>query len=369
MGVISFFQIEISKPKTKDDAPRTIGTVCRETTLAKMKGMRVCIDTPNMIYASILAMSHIGALTDNSGKTTAHINTIWAKILGLDGAGIQQIWIFDSKKPNPLKAAELKRRYERAFNSTDPKVQFRMNSEHVEDIKTLLRLCGQTYVEAPDGIEAEQYGAWMTRGPIARARFCQYMISADSDVLAFGGNLIRTYQKPSSTGKSKRLVYQVYELADILSETGLTYDKFLELCVAMGTDFNEKTQGIGVKTALDKIKSGKVALNPQQESVIAYYKSKPAFSPSDVTYNTYDKTGLEEFLVGKGFKLERVQERMSGYQKLLIRNCTYLFLLDGGHLTKKDMYNYVLTTLELEELLKKLALLLYRRTALDDFQR
>jgi flap endonuclease-1 len=317
MGVISFFQIEIAKPKTKEEIPKTIGSLSREITLLKMRGMRLCIDTPNMIYSSILAMASIQALTDAEGKTTAHINTIWAKIIGLDQAGIQQIWIFDSKKPNPLKAAELKRRHEKAFNSTDPKVQFRMNSEHVEDIKTLLRLCGQTYVEAPDGIEAEQYGAWMTRGPVARARFCQYMISADSDVLAFGGNLIRPYQKPSSTGKSKRLVYQVYELSDILSETNMNYDKFLEVCVAMGTDFCDKTPGIGVKTAIDKVRTGKISLNPHQESVIAYYKSKPNFSVSDISYNTYDKAELEQFLVSKNFKLDRVQERMTGYPKVV----------------------------------------------------
>jgi len=317
MGIISFFQIETSKPKSKEEVPKTIGSLSRETTLAKMRGMRVCIDTPNMIYSSILAMQSITALTDGEGRTTAHINTIWAKIIGLDQAAIQQIWVFDSKKPNLLKAAELKRRYEKAFNSTDPKVQFRMNSEHIEDIKTLLRLCGQTYVEAPEGIEAEQYGACMTRGPVARARFCQYMISADSDVLAFGGNLIRPYQKPSSTGKSKRLVYQVYELADILSELDMNYDKFLEVCVAMGTDFCDKTPGIGIKTVLDKVRAGKITLNSQQESVKDYYKSKPKFSESDISYNKYDKEGLEEFLLSKNFKLDRVRERMMGYPKIV----------------------------------------------------
>jgi flap endonuclease-1 len=317
MGVINFFQIEINKPKTKEEIPRTIGTLAREITLAKMRGFRVCIDTPNMIYAAILAMSHIGALTDSNGRTTAHINTIWQKILSLDKAGISQIFLYDSATPNALKAAELARRRERAYNSSDPKVQFRMDSEHVEETKTLLRLMGVTYVEAPEGIEAEQYGAWMTRGPVARARFCQYMISADSDVLAFGGNLIRPYQKPSSTGKSKRLVYQIYELEDILSETQLNYDQFLQMCVSMGTDFCDKTTGIGVKTALAKVRSGSIALNPQQESVMAYYKSKPTFSNQDAVFNTYDAAGLEEFLVSKGFNRERIQKAMIGYPKTI----------------------------------------------------
>jgi flap endonuclease-1 len=316
MGVIGLFQVEISKPKSKEEAGKTIGSIARETTLTKMKGIRVCVDTPNMIYSSILAMQHINALTDAEGRTTAHINTIWQKVISMDAAGITQIWIFDSPKPNPLKAAELARRQARAFNSSDPKVQFRMNSDHVNDIKTLLQFLGITYIEAPDGVEAEQYGAWMTRGPIAKARFCQYMISADSDVLAFGGNLIRPYQKPSSTGKSKRLVYQIFELEDILSETELTYDKFLELCVAMGTDFCDKTAGVGAKTAIDKIKSDRLDLNPQQENVIKYYKSQPTFSEDEIKFNTYDSVGLENFLVSKSFKLDRVQKTMTGYPKV-----------------------------------------------------
>ena len=310
MGVIQFFQIEIpgkSKP---------LGSLAREMTLVKLKNIRVSVDTPNMIYAAILAMQHITALSDDNGKTTAHINTIWSKILQLDGAGITQIWVFDSPKSNPLKKAEQARRRERAYNSADPKVQFRMNSEHVEDIKTLLRLMGITYIEAPEGIEAEQYGAWMSKGPVASARFCQYMISADSDVLAFGGNLIRPYQKPSATGKSKRLVYQVFELEDILSETGLTHDQFLNMCVCMGTDFCDKTPGLGVKTAINKAKTNHLTLNPQQQTVKDYFKSKPQTATSDATFSSYDPEGLVQFLMSRKFNEERVRETMKKFPKV-----------------------------------------------------
>lgn len=311
MGINQFFQIELpgkSKP---------LGSLAREMTLVKLKNIRVSVDTPNMIYSAILAMQHIDALSDADGNTTAHINTIWAKALQLDSAGISQIWVFDSPKPNPLKQAEQARRRERAYNSTDPKVQFRMNETHVNDIKTLLGLMGITYIEAPEGIEAEQYGAWMSKGPVASARFCQYMISADSDVLAFGGNLIRPYQKPSATGKSKRLVYQVFELEDMLTETNLDYEQFLKLCVSMGTDFCDKTPGIGVKTAITKARSKTMQINPQQQSVIDYYKSRPLANTSDATFNTYDLEGLVKFLVGRKFNEERVREKMSKYPKVM----------------------------------------------------
>jgi flap endonuclease-1 len=312
MGILKFFQTIIPDGK-RDGSP--LGSLARETSLVKLKGARVCVDSPNMIYSAILAMSHITALTDASGKTTAHINTIFAKILQLDAAGIRQIWIFDSPEPNPIKAEANKKRHERAFNSNDPKVQFRMNSEHVEDIKTLLNLMGVPYVQAPPGIEAEMYGAWMTRGDIVGNRFCQYMISADSDVLAFGGNLLRPYQKPSSTGKSKRLVYQIYELHDILQETSLTYKQFLTLCVALGTDFNPKTAGVGEKTAIKKVKDDMIDLTDLQQRVISYYSSTPTRNKDDAHFSKYDKDGLVAFLVSRGFNEARITERLAKYPK------------------------------------------------------
>lgn len=310
MGIQKFFQIIIPDGRYKE---KPIGSLARETSLAKLKGIRVCIDAPNIIYSSILAMSHISALTDSEGKTTSHINTIFAKILQLDAAGIKQIWIFDSPELNPIKSDANKKRNERAFKSTDPKVQFRMNSEHVEDIKSLLRLMGVPYVEAPPGVEAEMYGAWMTRGEIVSNRFCQYMISADSDVLAFGGNLLRPYQKPSSTGKSKRLVYQIYELHDVLHETGLTYKQFLTLCVVLGNDFNPKTYGVGEVTAINKVKQDVIELTELQKRVMTYYASEPQRSQNDAVFGEYDKEALVEFLVGRGFGEARVRERLTKY--------------------------------------------------------
>jgi flap endonuclease-1 len=262
-------------------------------------------------------MSHVNELTDADGNTTAHVNTILAKILQLDKAGISQIWVFDSPKPNPLKAAELADRDRKAYNSNDPKVQFRMKSKHVNDIKKLLTLMGIPWVEAPEGIEAEQYGAWMTRGEVPASRFCQYMISGDSDVLAFGGNLLRPYSKLSATGKSKKTSYQVFELSDILQETGLSYDSFLEMAVTMGTDFCSKTPMIGVKTVIQKIKDEAVKFTPQQRKVIEYFKSRPPRSEQDAHFSEYNKTELIDFLVSLKFNEEKVKERIKDFPKIV----------------------------------------------------
>jgi flap endonuclease-1 len=314
MGIGQFFQIVLTDGSFKN---KPIGALAREVTFPKLKNMRCCVDASGMIYSSILGMQHIDALTDSEGNTTSHINTIFAKVLLLDKNSISQIWVFDSPIPNQLKAVELKARNERAYNSTDPKVQFRMQSKHVNDIKTLLTLMGIPWIEAPEGIEAEQYGAWMTRGNVPAARFCQYMLSGDSDVLAFGGNLLRPYQKPSATGKSKRTVYQIYELSDILQETGLTYEQFLTMSVAMGTDFCDKTAMVGPKTVISRVKDDRIIKSPEQQKVVDYFKSQPPRNDYDAHFSEFDKDGLVKFLVGRNFNEARINERLIGFPKVL----------------------------------------------------
>lgn len=313
MGINQLFQIIIP---AGNYAGQPIVALARESTLPKLKGIRVCIDASNTIYSAILAMAHINALSDKSGRTTAHINMIWTKVLQLDKAMISQIWIFDNPQPNALKAATVARRRDRAYKSSDPKVQFRMQTEHVNDIKTLLDLMGIPYIEAPPGIEAEQYGAWMTKGDIAANRFCQYMISADSDVLAFGGNLLRAYQKPTATGKGKRLVYQIFELRDMLQELGLTYDEFLEVCVAMGTDFCDKTDRVGVKTVIKNVKDGKIFPNDMQKTVIEYFKARPAYNESDAHFSECRTSDLVAFLAERGFNADRVKKSMEDFPRI-----------------------------------------------------
>lgn len=315
MGIKNLFQIIVKNPiSTYNDKP--LGALARETTLAKLRGIRVCVDASGMIYQSILAMKHMSALSDSQGRTTAHINTIFNKVIQFKTSGIQQIWIFDSPDPNPIKEEELKKRRAKAYASTDPKVQFRMSGEHVDDIKNLLNFMGVPWVQAPPGIEAEQYGAWMTKGAYT-TRFCQYMVSGDSDVLGFGGNLLRPYSKKSASGKSSRTVYQIFELDTVLEETGLSYLDFLKMGVFMGTDFNAKPRGPSVKTIMQAIKDDKLTLTPELQKVIDYFSSTPQYDPNDLItqFPTIDIEGLVKFLKERDFKEERVRQSIDKFVK------------------------------------------------------
>ena len=307
MGVKNLFKITIHNPQSTENG-KTIAELGRETTLAKLKGKRVCVDASGMIYQAILAMKRINSLTDSKGRTTAHINTIKNKVLMIKKAGIEQIWIFDSPAPNPIKEAELKKRRERAFASKDPKVQFRMSGEHVNDIKQLLEMMGIAWIQAPDGLEAEQYGAWMTTGD---QPFCDYMLSADSDVLAFGGNLLRPVSKKSATGKSSRTVYHIYEQDTLLEDTGLSRDDFLKMCVFMGTDFNPKPRGPSTKTIMSKVDT--LDPTPELEAVIKYFKERTQYDVSTLLtkFSKPNKTGLLKFLKDRGFNEERIKKEIA----------------------------------------------------------
>jgi flap endonuclease-1 len=314
MGVDQFFRIIVSK-----EDKTTIGSLGTKIKLQELKGARICVDASGIIYSSILALENITALTDTQGKPTAHINIILNKVIQLKQAEIDQIWIFDSPHPNEMKRRAIERRAlrrakERSKSQANEKVIYQLTTEHVQDIQKLLRLMGIMFITAPEGIEAEQYGAYMTRGPI-ETRFCRYMLSSDSDVLCFGGNLLRITTEKSATGASRKTVYCIYELDDILQHLQFSYEQFLRMCVTMGTDFNDKTVGIGPATIVTKIRAKNVYITPAQESAIEYFMSNihAQASSAEVTHENYNADALIEFLLERNFQLDRVTKMLQKF--------------------------------------------------------
>jgi flap endonuclease-1 len=329
MGVKDFFKIrlpanpgDLNEVESRGDEPQTIGNFGKIVTLKKLHGTRVCVDASLMIYTSILAAPELNTLTDSEGRTTVHLNTIFNKIIQLREAGIDQIWIFDSPTPNPIKRLALEKRSARKQKALDEnhknkdKLSYRLNKEHVGDIQSLLDAMGIMYITAPPEIEAEQYGAFLTRGPESE-RYCQYMLSGDSDVLCFGGNLLRISTVKS--GASRKTVYRTFDLEDLLTRIGLTYDQFLEVCVLMGTDFNTKKPGVGPATILRDYQKGESFITPRMKLTIKYFKSDIAdkIGESNITrdQSEYDRARVVDLLVGRGFNRDRVERRLDSFEE------------------------------------------------------
>ncbi len=329
MGVKDFFKIKVVNKKSEFNGKTIgeLGEVVKLNNLSQVLGIEgnacVCVDASHSIYSSILALERVASLSDEDGNTTVHINTIFNKIVQLAASGLKQIWIFDSPEPNEMKKAELAKRQEKRVQAVEKgyvnqeKIAYKLNSKHVEDIKTLLKGMGIMTIQAPAGIEAEQYGAFLTKGP-ASDRFCHYMVSGDSDVLIFGGNLLRIMSEKSSTGKSSKTVYRIYELSRILEALDLTYDQFLQMCVVMGTDFNEKTPGIGPAKVVSEIRKDEVFISSDQEKAMKYFKSltmeDAGIESATIVQEKYNKKTIMDFLEAKKFKKERVEKILEKYK-------------------------------------------------------
>lgn len=325
MGVEGFFKILAShhvgrKPKGVEYA--TIEQLGVPTTLKSLAGKRVCIDATYMIYNCILAMQHVSSLTNKHKEPTAHINTIFAKIIQLASADVSQLWVFDSPNPNELKRTAYEKRAERKKQAeaknyeNKEKIKFSVGTKHVQQIQKLLRLMGVSYVVAPDGVEAEQYGAYLTKGS---RPFCQYVITGDSDVLCFGGNLLRIKQEKTAGGSS-RTAYYAYHLEELLAHMQLTYEDFLKVCVTCGTDFADGTPGVGPRTVVEKIRSGNAYITPRQEIVMEYYSSDivDKIGGANIISSQLDESGVTTFLVKKkGFNHDRIVKNLATYKQAI----------------------------------------------------
>ena len=283
MGVKKFFEIVIRNILSNLDGKK-LCDLGKDVVLEDLAGERIVVDASTMIYQSLLALQFVKSLTDSSGKPTGHINTIFNKVMMIKDAGLEQVWIFDSPEPNELKKRELEERAERRAKATDEKQAFRMTSEHVKDIQKLLKYMGILYIVAPPG--------------------------GDSDVLMFGGNLLRPMTKRSASGKSKKTVYATYDIDTILKGFNITREQLVTMGVSMGSDFAPKTSRVGPSNVQTLLKRKKLVLTAEQQTAHDYFMSDIEMQSADLVKNEFDKKGLISFLAKRGFSEDRITKRI-----------------------------------------------------------
>lgn len=133
---------------------------------------------------------------------------------------IKPLFIFDNKS-HSLKLDTIESRKKSCKNNVVKKCYF-------TDIKKFFDSNEIQFEVAPELFEAEQYGAILNKkGSI------QAMVTADLDTLVFGcENVIIDINKKNEI--------KYYQLSDILNNLDITYDKFVLMCLMMGSDFNQK---------------------------------------------------------------------------------------------------------------------------------
>lgn len=306
MGGKNFFNILVAPKTTVDDTAKTIG-------LRDLAGKTIAIDASHLIHRAITAFS---GLKDVKGELTTHLNTVFNTIVMLSKAKIEQLWIFDADGLNSKKHKEhLKRRAIRERQKSMGKEVYSLTSQHLQEIQDLLDCMGQPWIRVPQGYEAEQIGAWLTKSSMGTPAFCEAVLSGDSDVLLFGGKLMRPIKQKSASGKSSKTIYKFYDPENICTASGLSYDRILKAGLVMGTDFCDKTMGIGVATAIKK--SETLILTEEQKSAEEFFKEFPPLDKLEKHFGEFDKEKTLEFLVSRGFSKELKEKQLVNYQKCI----------------------------------------------------
>ncbi len=170
---------------------------------------RIGIDILGLLYK---------AKYDNQEPT----ESIARLIVLLKKHSIQPIFVFDGKSPQEKQTTCTQRRRQKEQLPDAQQKLACIHSNERNEIKQLLYATGCVYLNANE--EADSLLAYMYKNAHIDA-----VISMDMDFLARGcEKLLVPY-------KSK---WQEYTLSKILAESKLSYERFVELCVLLGTDYN-----------------------------------------------------------------------------------------------------------------------------------
>lgn len=250
------------------------------------KHKRFGFDSYNILYQFLTSIRGIDGepLKNKDGEVTSHLNGLFYRLLNLKSNDIDMCFVFDGKS-NSLKQKTKDKRQEikeKAQENLDKatlegnvsdiqkfsRQTVSLNKQIIDESKELLNAMGVSYFDAPS--EAEAQISHMTANNLL-----DFTVSQDYDSLLFGSpNLVRNL---TVSGKRKVPYKNIY--VDILPEIinsnklfeklEITREKLIWMSILIGTDFNDKVEGIGPKTALKLVKE-----NESFEEILDYLKSK-----------------------------------------------------------------------------------------------
>lgn len=262
-----------------------------------LSGKRIAIDTSNMLYQFLtsIRLKNGDFIKNKNGDIASHLYGLFFRSCSFIELGIYPIFVFDGTPPIlKSKTLELrKRKKDEAKILKDQAFKDKKESDYIKyfkrcsyitnDIidssKKLFQLMGIPVVQSPS--EGEAQASYMSI-----QRDVDYVVSQDYDTLLFGANktirnlIISKNYKIDNTP-------EILSLSENLNNLGITRDQLIDLCLCIGTDFNDGIPRVGYKTALKLIKKYSTI-----ESIL-YHK----FRNSNINID------LDSFLEAKNFFL------------------------------------------------------------------
>lgn len=209
----------------------------------------------------------------------------------------------------------------------------------IKNVKKLFKHFGIPYIHL-------DYEADIVCANLVKTNLCDYCLSDDMDLLAFGCNkIIRNLSFKTNN-------VSIYNLENILNSLKLTYQQFIDLCILCGTDYTSKIIGLKGNYILELIHQynniDNIIENFNTISDEFYYKTGKYLKMSDnfnfnsvrKIYNTsYDK----EFLLQKiGYiDFDKIKNSLIDYVE--DRN-KYFILFQYCSNNCKSLNNYLIKT-------------------------
>lgn len=318
-----------------DVAPAAI----KENEIKNFFGRKVAIDASMSLYQFLIAVRQDGGamMTSEDGSTTSHLMGMFYRTIRMVENGIKPVYVFDGKPPT-MKAGELEKRKEKRDeaqaalekakedgNMEEVDKQNRrlvkVTTEHVNDVKILLKHMGIPFVSAP--CEAEAQCAELVKGGKVFAAGTE-----DMDALTFGTTVLLRHLTFS---EARKMPIKEFHLSSVLEGFELSQVQFVDLCILLGCDYVDKIKGIGPKKAIELVKKHKnietildnidKSKYPPPENWL-YTEARRLFTAPDVTpasevdlkWEKPDEEALVAYMCGeKGFAEERIR---NGIKKL-----------------------------------------------------
>lgn len=236
--------------------------------LSKFKGLRFAVDTNVYLYKYLYGKSN-------------HIDGIFFMINKFKKFNITPLFIFDGKPPEE-KSAKIKSRkhirnkleqkllslksdleivspnkkeellYE--IKNVEKKIVY-VNRDVVQKTQKLFDLMGISYINAD--CEAEHYCS-----KLCRLNLVDGVVSEDTDTIACGSKLVlRQFS-------NKEDMVVLYNLDNILYDLEINYDSFIDLCILLGNDYNNRPRSLNPEKILKLIKEYKNIENILSNNII-----------------------------------------------------------------------------------------------------
>ncbi|PKP55404.1 MAG: flap structure-specific endonuclease [Candidatus Altiarchaeales archaeon HGW-Altiarchaeales-2] len=248
--------------------------------ISELRNKLIAIDAFNAIYQflSALRQSDGTSLKDSHDNITSHLSGLFYRTIRQMKFGIKPIYVFDGK-PVDLKFKTLEKR-----------------SSAKEAAK-------------------EKWSKAIDEGNLEDARkFAKRTSTLTGEMVGESKNLLTAMGIPGDRE------LEMLNLADVLKNLGISREQLIDIGILVGTDFNDGVKGVGPKTALKIVKSGKFPtekFNFDVEDIRKIFTNPNVSDEYNIEFKEYNEDEIFKILCDEhDFSRERVKNGMDELRKV-----------------------------------------------------